>query len=127
MPNGTATTNRVFGRAAKDRIVRGQPIKLELQEIDEHLNRIRDSAGKDTGGRLSSQSAKEVLLNNASTVEPLNLNSEELAILAELLETQRSRLLIEIRHAHHRTFRDELRRRLALVEKLAECCRSRAV
>ena len=60
---------------------------------------------------------------NAPTHDPLNLNSEELAILAELLESERARLLVEIRHTHHRSFRDELRYRLALVEELVERCR----
>ena len=59
---------------------------------------------------------------NATTHEPLNLNSEELAILAELLESERTKLLIEIRHTHHRAFRDELRHRLTLVEGLTERC-----
>ena len=61
---------------------------------------------------------------NATTHEPLNLNSEELAVLAELLESERAKLLIEIRHTHHRSFRDELRHRLALVEDLVERCRA---
>ena len=60
---------------------------------------------------------------NASAHEPLNLNSEELAVLAELLESERAKLLIEIRHTHHRSFRDELRHRLVLVEQLVERCR----
>jgi hypothetical protein len=60
---------------------------------------------------------------NATTYEPLNLNSEELAVLAELLESERAKLLIEIRHTHHRSFRDELRHRLALIEELVERCR----
>ena len=57
---------------------------------------------------------------NATTHDPLNLNSEEVAILAELLESERAKLLVEIRHTHHRSFRDELRHRLTLVEELAE-------
>jgi hypothetical protein len=60
---------------------------------------------------------------NATTHELLNLNSEELALLAELLESERAKLLIEIRHTHHRAFRDELHKRLALVEGLLERCR----
>jgi hypothetical protein len=56
------------------------------------------------------------VLTNATTHEPLNLNSEELAILAELLESERARLLVEIRHDHHRSSRDELRHRLTVVE-----------
>ena len=61
---------------------------------------------------------------NSTTHEPLNLPGEELAILAELLETARAKLLIEIRHTHHRAFRDELRHRLTLVESLIERCGS---
>jgi hypothetical protein len=60
---------------------------------------------------------------NTTMHEPLNLNSEELAVLAELLESERARLLVEICHTHHRSFRDELRHRLTLVEELAERCR----
>jgi len=56
---------------------------------------------------------------NATTPGPLNLTNEELAILAELLESERTKLLIEIRHTDRRTFRDELRHRLVLVEGLA--------
>jgi hypothetical protein len=61
---------------------------------------------------------------NATSREVLNLSSEELAILAELLESERAKLLIEIRHTHHRAFRDELRHRLTLVESLDERCRT---
>ena len=59
---------------------------------------------------------------NATTHEPLKLPGEELAVLAELLETARTKLLIEIRHTDHRAFRDELRHRLTLVESLIERC-----
>lgn len=59
---------------------------------------------------------------NATTHEPLKLNDEELRIISELLERERSKLLIEIRHTHHRAFRDELRHRLSLVEMLVERC-----
>lgn len=59
---------------------------------------------------------------NSMIHEPLDLTSEEFAILAELLESERAKLLIEIRHTHHRSFRDELRHRLMLVERLVERC-----
>jgi hypothetical protein len=59
---------------------------------------------------------------NATTHEPLNLNSEELAILNELLESARTKLLVEIRRTDHREFRDELRHRLTLVESLLHRC-----
>ena len=57
---------------------------------------------------------------NSTIHEPLDLTSEEFAILAELLESERAKLLVEIRHTHHRSFRDELRHRLTLVERLLE-------
>jgi hypothetical protein len=59
---------------------------------------------------------------NSTTHKPLDLADEEIAILAELLESERTRLLVEIRHTHHRTFRDELHHRLSLVEALAGRC-----
>jgi len=57
---------------------------------------------------------------NATTHEPLNLNDEELAIVVDLLETERVKLLVGIRHSHHRAFREELRRRLEVIEELVE-------
>lgn len=57
---------------------------------------------------------------NPTTQESLSLNSEERAILAELLESEQTKLLVEIRHTQHRPFRDQLRRRLTLVETLVE-------
>ena len=59
---------------------------------------------------------------NSTIHVPLDFTSEEFAILAELLESERAKLLIEIRHTHHRSFRDELRHRLTLVESLVERC-----
>ncbi len=55
--------------------------------------------------------------------ESLNLNSEERAVLAELLESEHTRLLVEIRHTQSRAFREELRHRLTLIESLAGRCR----
>jgi hypothetical protein len=52
----------------------------------------------------------------------LALSSGELAILAELLDSERNRLMIQIRHADHRTYRDALGDRLKIVETLAERC-----
>ena len=49
----------------------------------------------------------------------LSLTGEESAILSELLESARIKLLVEIRHTDHRAYRDELRHRLDLVEGLA--------
>lgn len=59
---------------------------------------------------------------NTATHEQLDLNSEELVVVAEVLESARTRLLVEIRRTDHRIFRDELRRRLAVVERLIERC-----
>lgn len=53
----------------------------------------------------------------------LQLAGEELTILEELLESERSRLLVEIRHTDHRSYRDELRQRLRQVEQLLEKCK----
>lgn len=60
---------------------------------------------------------------NSATFETLHLNSEELAVVAELLESERTELMIEIRHTDNPTFRDQLRHRLTLVEGLVERCR----
>jgi len=56
------------------------------------------------------------------TASPLysQMAGEELTVLNELLESERSRLLVEIRHTDHRAFRDELRHRLEIVEHLLE-------
>ena len=56
------------------------------------------------------------------TVKPLyfQLAGEELTVLNELLESERLRLMVEIRHTDHRVFRDELRHRLEIVEHLLE-------
>ncbi len=58
----------------------------------------------------------------ADTHESLSLDSEDLAILSELLDSERAKLLVEIRHTHHRTFREELRDRLARIESLIRRC-----
>ena len=50
----------------------------------------------------------------------LTLAGEELSVLQELLESERARLLVEIRHTSHRSFRDQLRARLAVVEHLIQ-------
>lgn len=64
---------------------------------------------------------------NPTDQETLNLAGEQLALLRELLETTRARLLVEIRHTDHRGFRDVLRQRLTTVEQLIERCpRARA-
>ena len=55
----------------------------------------------------------------------LNLTGEELTVLRQILEAEQARMLVEIRHTDHRSFRDELRRRLALLEHLIEQCQAR--
>lgn len=57
---------------------------------------------------------------NATTHEPLSMTEEEFRILTELLESERAKLLVEIRHTDHREFRELLRERLLVVETLAE-------
>ena len=60
---------------------------------------------------------------DSATHAPLTLTDEEMTLLAELLESAHTKLLIEIRHTHHRTFRDDLRHRLTLLESLRERCK----
>jgi hypothetical protein len=55
---------------------------------------------------------------DATYTERGTLGSEQFAILAELLESERTKLLVEIRHTDHRSYRDQLRHRLELVEQL---------
>jgi hypothetical protein len=57
---------------------------------------------------------------NAPNHELLSLSSDELVILTELLEAGRVELLVEIRHTHHRNYRDYLRKRLTVLEGLLE-------
>ena len=52
--------------------------------------------------------------------QSLPFSEEECRMLAELLEAERNRLLVGIRHSFHRSYRDELHRRLQLTEALAE-------
>ena len=55
-----------------------------------------------------------------TTHAPLEVSSEELEVLAELLESERAKLMVEIRHTDHRSYREQLRERLAIVERLEE-------
>ncbi len=56
---------------------------------------------------------------DALTNTPLKLSSEQMLLLAELIATERAKLLIEIRHTDKRTYREELTRRLGQLEDLA--------
>jgi hypothetical protein len=57
-------------------------------------------------------------------VSPLTWLAKTLLVLTKLLEAEQSRLLVEIRHTDHRSFREELRRRLSIVERLIDLCRT---
>lgn len=66
------------------------------------------------GGELSSGS---------QISEPINLTADEKAVLSELLEAERAKLLVEIRHTDSRAYKQGLRQRLDIVEKLiSRCC-----
>ena len=52
------------------------------------------------------------------SVESLHLDSEQGILLSELLETERNKLSIEIRHTDHREYREGLRRRLDSVDRI---------
>lgn len=109
-----------IGRPLEDRIVWTELIDLELQEIDEQVSRLSQAAEGGEPGKAD-PSARRALMNT-TTHRPLDLTNEEFAVLAELLQSERAKLLIEIRHTHHRVFREELRHRLTLVEDLLEHC-----
>jgi hypothetical protein len=57
---------------------------------------------------------------NPTTSQSLNLGNQEVALLSEVLESEYAKLLVGIRHTFHRSYRDELHRRLDLVEILIE-------
>jgi hypothetical protein len=52
----------------------------------------------------------------------LDLSHEELGVLTALLESERTKLLVEIRRTDNRGFREELRHKLALTEGLLSRC-----
>jgi hypothetical protein len=84
-----------FGQTTENRIIWGELIELELQEIDEQVGRICNSSGRIVQAATQSNGHAEVLMN-AATHEPLNLTNEERAVLTELVESERARLLVEI-------------------------------
>ena len=67
-----------------------------------------------------SKSLRADLRLNETTHAPLDVSSDELEVLTELLESERAKLQIEIRHTDHRSYRAPLRERLAIVERLKE-------
>jgi len=58
-------------------------------------------------------------MDTAVKTQPV-LTEEEWDLMIELLDRKRSELLIEIRHTRTRDFRDQLRKRLDLVEQLLQ-------
>jgi hypothetical protein len=63
----------------------------------------------------------------STTLQPVvSFTAEERAILIELLEHARRELPIQIRHSDCRSWREELRSRLDIVEKLLERLRTGA-
>jgi hypothetical protein len=116
-----------FGKTTEDRIVWGELLELELQDIDEEISRIRAAANDVKEGRSprpgeSTRGCRKEAPMDPTTHGLFKVSSQELAILVELLESERAKLLVEIRHTDHRAFRDELRCRLTLVEGLVERC-----
>ncbi len=63
---------------------------------------------------------------SATAFELLKLNGEEAGVLAQVLESERARLLVEIRHTDHRVFRDQLKHRLGIVEQMLNRCVGKA-
>lgn len=63
---------------------------------------------------------------NSQATEYLNIADDERQILGELLEAERAKLLVEIRHTDHRAFRNDLRERLTSVEKLLDKCQPKS-
>ena len=59
-------------------------------------------------------------VTNPVMAVPLNLSSAEFTLVVELLEHAHARLPVEIRHTDNRAYREELRRRLEIVEQLVE-------
>ena len=59
------------------------------------------------------------MIMTSITHEPMAFTNEtEISLLSELLEAEQARLLIGIRHTFRREYRDELHRRLNLIESL---------
>jgi hypothetical protein len=50
----------------------------------------------------------------------LNVSDVELSVLLEMLDQQKSQLLVETRHTDTRSFRVDLQQRLAVVDSLLE-------
>jgi len=48
----------------------------------------------------------------------LNLSGEEHGLMVELLESQKAELHVELRHTDNHIFREELKRRLTIIESL---------
>ena len=48
------------------------------------------------------------------------MTGKEMAMIVELLESERNRLLVQIHHADHRVYREVLNDRLKMVEDLVQ-------
>lgn len=59
---------------------------------------------------------------NPTTLAPLDVEGEQLALLLEVLESAHARLLVGIRHTSHRLFREELMHRATVIEELIARC-----
>lgn len=75
-----------------------------------HTNAAADFSASCTPGEGAMSSTSQEILNLQT--------EEERSFLTELLEAENARLLVGIRHTFHREYRDELHRRLDLLERL---------
>jgi hypothetical protein len=50
--------------------------------------------------------------------EPVQLNSEELELVVDMLDREQARLHFEMRHTDKRAYREEMKHRLVVVESL---------
>jgi ABC-type ATPase involved in cell division len=58
--------------------------------------------------------------------ESLGLTEDQYKLLLEILEREQVKLPVEIRHTVNRSYRDELKRRLQIVDQLVERLRPAA-
>jgi hypothetical protein len=53
-----------------------------------------------------------------AAAKALHFTGDELNLLTEILESEKARLTVEIRHTDKRLFREDLKHRLTLVDEL---------
>jgi hypothetical protein len=85
---------------------------------------IAEAHGRFQSSRLSGTFYWEVSAMATRTVQP-ELSDAEWDLVRELLEAKRAELPGEIHHTHTFAFRDELRRRLNLIDCVLEKLRPR--